>query len=289
MEHHPHNPEHQSVSHTLQGPVALFTSAWNLFVKHWKFLVPLFLIPSVLIYLGNILKLMGGPVLAIISLILVLAGVILSVAQRASAIHAIHQYSTHHSGELSLKQEYRIGFKFFWPMVWVTILVGLLFFGSVIFLIIPAIVIGIYTMFYSFILVLDGKRGMDTFIESYLLVRGRWVDVVGRLLFLALATVGAYLVIAGAVFFVNLAFALVAGSAAANSVAMISNLIMSAIIGPVTVGYLYYMYESLKKTRTHHTAPPAIRRWLKALLIIGLLVTIALPFIVAALLISLPQ
>jgi hypothetical protein len=60
---------------------------------------------------------------------------------------------------------------------------------------------------------------------------------------------------------------------------MAFNLALSAIVGPVTVAYLYFLYEALKKTRGHHAAPASLRKWLIALAIFGILVMTALPIV----------
>ena len=135
-----------------------------------------------------------------------LIGFIFIIAMQPAALGAIQKLDTDPQAVVSLKEQYSFGFRYFWPITFLMIIQGLIFLGSAVFLLIPAIIIGVYTGLYIFMLVLEGKRGFASLTASYSLIRGRWSAVFGRIIFLALLYLIGGLIISGAVFIVNHAF-----------------------------------------------------------------------------------
>jgi hypothetical protein len=257
------------------GPATLFNSAWVLYLKHWSTLVPIFVIPSVVFYICNLLTISSLPVMATISALLSVVGFILSVPQNAAVIQAVHAYATDENAKPSVVAEYKKGFAIFWPLVWVMILSILILTGSILALVVPAIIIGIYGAFYSFALVIDGKRGRDAFTYSFELVSGKWLGVLGRNLFLGLVFMGFVIVFGGILFIFRVTFALPEGSMALEMVNTFLDLILAAMVGPIAVAYNYYMYTSLKALPPQAAASGSFKKWLTVFLVIGIIFALA--------------
>jgi hypothetical protein len=268
--------EHNSSTQTstFAGPASLFNSAWTLYFKHWTTIVPIFIIPSVAFYISNLLTISDIPALAMVSGMLSVLGFILSVPQNAAVIQSVHALARDEQAKPSILGEYSKGFALFWPLIWVMILAILILTGSLMALIVPAIIIGIYGAFYSFALVLDGKRGREAFVYSFELVQGKWLAVLGRNLFLGLAFMGFMIIFAGILFILRVTFALPEGSMALEMVNTVLDLILAAMVGPIAVAYNYYMYNSLKAAAPSQAAQGRFKLWITVFLVIGIIFAI---------------
>ena len=78
----------------LEGPVNLFSSSWQFFKTNWKILVSITVLPMAMIYAGQIFYLTANSALWFIGFILVIAGLITSIAMSPAAINAIHRLTT---------------------------------------------------------------------------------------------------------------------------------------------------------------------------------------------------
>ncbi len=222
-------------------------SSWNLFKANWKLLSAITLIPTATLLIARTIATQGS-IVVLIGLILAIAGGVASIAMQPALITAIDKKSKDPAAPLTVKGQYSIGFSLFWPMLGLCILEGIFIGLGFIALIIPGIILAVYLCFYSYSRILDDKRGMDAFKDSYGLVKGRWWEVCGRGLFLGLIYIVVGIIISGA------AYLLTGGISDPKSetlqvVSGILNLIESAILGPVAAGYMYYMYSSLRSLR----------------------------------------
>ncbi|MEK9158189.1 MAG: hypothetical protein AAB638_03350, partial [Patescibacteria group bacterium] len=77
-------------------------------------------------------------IMAILFFVVIVVNIVLQYVAKLAFIKASIEYDALRFP--SVKELYKIGFRFFWPSIWVAILVGLVFFGASIFLIIPGIV-----------------------------------------------------------------------------------------------------------------------------------------------------
>lgn len=64
--------------------------------------------------------------------------------------------------------------KFFWPLLWVGLLQGIIVLGGLILLIVPGIYLGVALSFSQFYLLTENKRGLASLAASRALVKGRW-------------------------------------------------------------------------------------------------------------------
>jgi len=268
------SPQNPQSSLILQGPVKLFTSAWNVFKNNWKMLVSIAIAPSVILFIGQLLMQVQSPVLLVIGIIIGIVGTVVSVVMQPAMIDAIHRLAHEPGVILTVGTQYKTGFRYFWSVLFLIILACLIFFGSGLLFLIPALVIGIYISLYIFVRVLDDKKGFSAFTESYSLVKGRWWGVFGRMLFLVLIYAIGALIIAGITFLIESTFAIDSNSVAGMIIAMILNLIFIGTVGPVALAYIYNLYVSLKETRLADVPVSGFKKWLVAFLIIGILVLI---------------
>lgn len=109
-------------------------------------------------------------------------------------------------------------------------------------LVIPGLIVSMYIAFYNYALVIDGKKGFSALVESYQLVRGRWLAVFGRALFIALVSIVISL-IAGMI------VGLFGGKDAPSAVSGFVNILSTAIASPLTVIFIYRIYTALKSVR----------------------------------------
>ncbi len=268
----------------LEGPVSLFSSSWKFFKANWKILVPIVIAPSAAIYLGQIFVIGKNPILLLVAFVLIIAGIIFSIAMQPAAINTIQRLFADPGAKIDFKEQYRFGFKYFWSIILLVIITIPVFFGSAVLFFIPAIIVGGFTSMYVFALIIDDKKGFAALTESYSLVKGRWLEVFGRLLFLIIPAI-----VVG--FVVSFIFGLLAGMVGAAStvgliVTMVSNLIMSGILTPIFLVYMYKLYNSLKVSRLQNVSTAGFKKWLVAFLVIGIVAMIMIPILAGALFIT---
>ncbi|MFA6601918.1 MAG: hypothetical protein WCT02_03600 [Candidatus Paceibacterota bacterium] len=255
------------VFQALPGPINLLKSSWGLFTTNWRILVPIFVLPTALIYIGQLLGETDNGLSTILSVILILGGCILSIVSQPASINAIHRYSTETNPVLSLEGQYKVGASFFWSILLITIISVLVSFGSFALLFIPGIIISVYVFTGVFSCVIDGKKGFSALTESYSLVSGRWLPVFGRLLFIGLIYVIISMII-GAI-----------GGASGGKITAFSaliSLILTAFLGPVAGIYSYKLYSALKATRQGPVETETFKKWLVAFVVIGIIAPIVM-------------
>jgi hypothetical protein len=267
------------VSGTLEGPVALLTFSWGLFTSHWKKLVPIILLPNVIALISQIAFNTKNPAIVIVGVVVAIVAAVFSIASMPAVAQSIHLVATNPTAPITLKGQYSFGFSLFWSTLLVVIINALVNLGSLVLFIIPGVIVMVYTSVYIFAFTLDGKRGFAALVESFNLVNGRWLAVVGRMLFLGLVMVVFWLIVAGLQFVVNAVIG-APPSVPGQSVSMgtfivqsLFGLVITGIIGPLTVAYMYRLYSSLKSTRLSETKS-GFKGWLIAFLCIGILVPI---------------
>lgn len=267
----------------LEGPISLTNGAVALFKKNWKILSLIVVIPSIIFAIGQLLVAILGPSIGgVLLLITGIIGFVFSIAMQGAIVNAIARVSTETGAFLSIKEQYRLGFKFFWSFVFLMIINFFVFFGAGILIIIPAVIVLIFSMFYTFALVLDGHKGFSALVESYKLVKGRWWKVFGRFLFLILVIAGIGIVLGIITLILNMILGIGPNDAPtvlSIVVSLILNIISTAVIGSISIIYSYRMYVSLKATRSSETTGSGFKKWLIAFLTIGILSIILIPLL----------
>ncbi len=268
----PNNPILPTVR--LAGPVILLSSAWSLFKAHWKVLVSITVIPAICTLIAQISIIIGGSLLAIISVVLIFISMILSMAMQGALVSTIQKLATNSSEIIGIKEQYKFGFSLFWSFVFVGLLQALVFIGASILFIIPGIIVVIYVSMYSFALFIEGKRGFVALTESYSLIKGRWWGVFGRSLFIGLVSMILYFILVGILLIITLVFGSGSESVVSNIISTILSTTLSVILGAFLTVYMYRLYESLKATRSENVSTIAFGRWLKSFVGIGIIVIV---------------
>ncbi len=227
----------------IESPFVTLKFAWNLFLKNWQKLVPVAIAPSVIMYIGTLLFSLGNNVFfSILGILSVVIGLVLSVAAVAAVIKAVERLNSDQTAQIVFKEYYKIGFAYFWSIILVGIISALVTLGGFMLLVIPGLIVSMYIAFYNYALVIDGKKGFSALVESYQLVRGRWLAVFGRALFIALVSIVISL-IAGMI------VGLFGGKDAPSAVSGFVNILSTAIASPLTVIFIYRIYTALKSVR----------------------------------------
>lgn len=268
----------------ITGSGALLATAWKAYKAHWKILVPIAILPTVGSYIGQLMATTHQLVPAMIGGLVTLIAAVFSIAMGPALVSAVHRLTAEPGVKLSVNPQYRIGFGFFWSVILIAIINGLVFFGSFFLLVVPAIIVGVYGCLYVFTLVVDGKRGFSALTESYSLVYGRWAAVFGRLIVLGLAALAVWLVMAGITFIIGHAFGFqvpigesAGGTLPAGFLTMnfIANLVGLSLILPIGALYMYGLYSSLKATREANVETGVFKKWLIAFICVGAFAIIA--------------
>ncbi len=82
-------------------------------------------------------------------------------------------------------------FRHFWHIFWIALLIQLITSGGYLFLLIPGLVVGLYTSFAMFVFISEGEKGFSALLRSTQLVYGNWWGVVGRVLLFLLVLLAA--------------------------------------------------------------------------------------------------
>lgn len=160
---------------------ALFAGAWHRYKERFWTLIWIFVGPSVIFFLGQLLLGEKAPSTstatwgALFSIVGSLASLIASLALINALAHGT-----------DIMTSYRVGLKLFWAAAWICILELLAVAGGFVLLIVPAIMLGIGLMFATYALVVEDKRGMQALLESREYVKGYWWAVLGRILLLGI-------------------------------------------------------------------------------------------------------
>ncbi|MES2315109.1 MAG: hypothetical protein V4524_04215 [Patescibacteria group bacterium] len=265
-------------SQNIEGSRALLSSSWLFFKSHWQVLVSIVVIPNVLNYVASLFLQTGTPVTVFFGAFISIGAMILSVAMAAAVVRSVQTLSSDSTQALSVKTQYKIGFGYFWSLVFLALISGLATMGGFMLLVVPGIIVSVYGSMYAYALIIDGKKGFSALTESYSLVYGRWSAVFGRLFILAAVAVIIQIVFSGIYFLIALLFGVnIYSIAAAHAqlpvlitlVGFVFNLAVQAVVGPIAIIYTYRLYLSLKATRQAEVSAGTFKRWLVALMIIG--------------------
>ena len=257
-------------STTFAGPITLLKSAWSLFKPNWKILVPIAITPSLAIIVGQLLAMLGGAFM-VIGILVSIAGFVFAIAMAPALITALPKIESGGASTIKYWSQYRVGFGFFSVVLGLAILQSLILIGSGVLLIIPGIMVGTYLGVYIFARILDGHKGFAAFTESFSLVRGRWWKVLGRVF----AFVLFYIILAIMAALIEAIFG--GHSAVTAIIAIIINLILTAVMGPMALVYIYKMYNALKSTRLQNVPTATFKKWLIVFLVIGIIAIILIP------------
>ncbi len=259
------------------SPLVLAVSSWKTFKSYWKPLVFITIIPSLALYISQALISVGSIPLGLIGSLLALAGAVASIALQPTLVIAVNKISTQPGAVISFREQYQAGFRYFWPVLGLVLLQGLIVTGSTLLFIVPMIIVEVYTCLYIYNRILDDKKGLSAFTENYSLVKGRWWATLGQLLFLVAVYAVSSVVIFGVLFLIGKAAGFSLNSPGAEAFSGALNLLLNAVMMPLGVIYLYNLFVSLKATRMPDVQTDKFKKWLVFFIVLGAVALVLLP------------
>jgi hypothetical protein len=225
-----------------------------LYKERFLSFIGILIIPLIIVGAGELMMAHGFPI-NIVGGILIVLGFIISIAAVAAVMISIAKGT-------GVGESYRGGWAIFWPMLWLGILVELVGMGGMVMLVIPFIIVVVWFLFSSYVLVVEGKRGLGAISQSREYARGYWWPLFGRYLLVMILLVLLYLVIYLPAMFI---FGAAVGS--------ITSLILEFIFLPFFLSYVYAMYQNITviKPTLATTQSGSSRGFLVTSAIVGLL------------------
>jgi len=211
----------------------LIKNSWGLYKSHISNLVLLGLIilaPTLLNALIMALNI-DGMAMAVISLLLGIASIVTSIWGSAAIIIYIKELPK------DINEPLKKAWEFFWPYLWLSILVGLVTLVGFILLIIPGIVLAVFYSLAMYVLICENIRGWAAAKKSMNLIKNYWWAALGRFIVLLIVIYVPMMIISGIIGF--------AYQPAAN----LATVILSLIAMPFAVIYSYKMYQNLKEIK----------------------------------------
>lgn len=196
--------------------------------------------------------------LLVASVAWILLVLFLQVLSYTSLLSAITQ-----EGEQSFPAALRSGLRLVLPIIWVSILTGLIVFGGFLLLVIPGIILSVATMFTLYVRVQENKRGLRSIVESGYLVKGYGWAIFGRLL---LTTLMWYALV--------VPFAIAVEMFLPDTLIAAITLIFNIIFGPLLLIWPYRVYHHLRARKGEASAEIVTKRTRRYHQLLGLGITI---------------
>lgn len=172
----------------------------------------------------------AGPATALLGLILLIIGMVVSLFSYVGLMVAMEQESMiDWRAALSAARGKVLS------VVWAAILVAIVTMIGYILLVLPGIYFSVLFMLYPFAVVLEGKRGWSAAERSKELVKGRWWHVFGRLFVAGL--------ILGLIYMIALG---IAGIIDESYILPIVQFVLTVVITPISVAFSYLVFKHLK-------------------------------------------
>ena len=269
---------------TLEGPIVLLGKGWTLFKSNWKVIVSIAVLPTIVNVIGSFFNTTGNMSFSFIGGLISICGAILSIAMMPAIVNTIHRINAEPGVILSIKNQYAFGFKMFWSVLFVDIIVVLVYLGSTVLLIIPVIIVGGYASMYIYTLVIDGKKGFSALTESYALIKDRWLQVFLRLLCIGVIFIIIYFILLGVAHLVSLLLGAswfeisetgrMVYSLHGRVMTSLISLIISSVLTPLALATMYNLYISLKSNPRIEFSIQSFKKWLVVFLCIGIMTPI---------------
>jgi len=159
------------------------------------------------------------------------------------------------------------------PLIWVSLLSGLILMLAAMLLIVPAIIAGIWFSFIAFIVIEENVGGLKALIKSKMYVQGNWWNVFRKLVFMVLVSVvfGAIFGVAISIFGVNI-------TEDKELFELLTNYILNPLLTPIMVifNYKLFKYIKIKKGNFDVTSTRNMKVLLIAAAVIGALALLGL-------------
>ena len=251
----------------------LFRRAWEDYGKRFRILIGILIVPFAVMGIGQYLMARGSLIAGAALFALSLIGMVFAVAMEMTVI----------AKDLPPAAAWREGVRIAGPLVWAGLLTYAAVLGGFVMLIVPGFIIATWLLFGTYIVVIEGRRGMAALVQSREYVRGYGWAVFGRYV-LAAVLVG----IVGGIFS-GLASPLLA------AVRGVIPLCFEALALPFMLSFIHLLYRDLAAAKPELASAPAPtrRRFLLTSIILGVIGFFAVPailiFLVSRLFLAGPQ
>ena len=230
----------------MRNPIALLKASWDIFVSNPKLYVGIMLLPAVVSYL---LTLSGPSSINVASLYeWAIYGAFMLILFVVNLFMAIALILALQNPELTVKSAYSQASRYFWRYFVLSILLTVILGVAYILFIIPGIWLTVWFAFAVFVLILENNGIIASLKKSRQYVKGRWWGVFARLLCLILLS----LVLSAALATIVSLSAAVAPEYVLTLIILAGNL----IIVPITMGYLYALYQDVRGSDTAVSPTP---------------------------------
>jgi hypothetical protein len=214
--------------------------------------------------------------LALAFILVYLAVLIFYLVALTATLHLTFQNSEQ---RLSVGEGLHWGRRHVLGLLWVWILSGVVIWGGFVLLIIPGIIVMVYTALSQYVYVAEGQRGLSALLRSHALVKGNWWPLATRLFLVSLFFLLVFFVIALLAGLLLILFGLsleesTVGEFAFNLVAQVLGGVF-LVVG-LKIGFM--LYQALATSRPLDVGTPPVGKWKYVLLavIAGLLVPLAM-------------
>lgn len=266
----------QPIAYTPLPPASkMLGRALSFYAEHWHVILGIALIP-ILIAGTNILLGEYTPSLAIlISVVAVVVGFL----ARLALLDAIVENGEPTGGVVGAYQK---GWHILIPFAWISALMTITTLGGFFLFIVPGVLLSIWLSMSFYAFIIEGQRGVSALTASWHYVKGYWLPVFWRLLFLGIITGVIGLLIYLAAILPSFFAAIESGNLGAIKYARLGGfayaLFANAVASPITVIYAYILYQSLRAAKG---APPAdeqtrLKKIVTIFIVIGIIGLLAL-------------
>jgi len=266
-------PIPQGIVTALRSPVALLRDAWSIYKQKLSIFLGITIVPvlvTVLIGISLISivregQLIDGNIGKLLPLLILYCAIIL-ISQMWGQVALLYAIKDRKEN-VSILEVYRRGWRKLLSYTGVIILVTFMIAGGSLLLIIPGIIFLVWFYLAGVVCIAEGVGGMNALMKSREYVRNRWTAVFWRIIFIGGLSI---------IFNFILSFLLSVLHVPLGT--MIRNFISMLLMIPITMIYMFLLYDDLKSLRGKFIFAPAKRQ--KILLLFLVILGIVLYIIV---------
>jgi hypothetical protein len=260
----------QAPATTLDSASSLYGKAWSLFKNHlWTF-VGITLIPTLLVFVLTLLmasagymeaSATGGIYMVVILVLFILALIVGQTWGQLALMYAIKD----NQENIGIIEAYKRSWRKILSFWWISILTAIIIIGGFVLFVVPGVIFFVYFSLATFVLVAEDLKGMNALLKSREYARGVWGPVFWRLIFITLISIIIYFVPTIILALLRVPFA-----------EQIVQFVMGLVIGPLSMGYLFFVYRNLKSMKGDMVFAPTKGRKAKYI-IIGIIGVLIIP------------
>ena len=241
----------------------LFKKTWTIYREKFVLVVGLLALPFLLMVLSQLLMLVKNGLVSVLASLMALVaglGILLGIASLILALRDRVQ-------KMTIKEAYRLGWtKKLWSVIWVGILSAFIVGGGYWLFLVPGIILTVWLIFAQVLVLVENEKGMKAIVKSREYTRGYFWPILGRYVLMAVVVTVVYAVL-------MILAGLITRPLGGLNLAVLSSLlgaIISALITPLAVIYLYLVYENLKQVKGGSVVVTSAKKQKVWYLVVGL-------------------